>query len=190
MALALAEVIERAVIGDARAQEALVAHLEPSVRAAVRRLLGADLRRVLDSDDIVQSTFAAALGDIGDLSFRGEAALRAWILTIARHQVQMAGRHHRAQRRDVRRGCHLPTALPVAASATGPLDRAMRDDDADAVHQAVDRLDAPDREIVELRSFQALPFDEIAERLGLAGESSARQRFRRALARLAAEMDR
>ena len=185
----LEDVIERAVGGDERAQEALVAHLEPAVRASVRYLLGADLRRLLDTDDVVQSTFAVALADIGQLSFRGEAALRAWILTIARHQVQMAGRFHHAQRRDVRRGQHLPTALQIAATATGPLEHATRHDDADAVHQAVERLDASDREIIELRSFQAVPFADIAERLGLAGESSARQRFQRALARLAAEMD-
>jgi RNA polymerase sigma-70 factor (ECF subfamily) len=186
----IAAVIERAIGGDEEAREELLRHFEPSVRAAVRRHIGEELRQVVDTDDVVQSTFVAAIADIGELSFRGEAAFRGWLLTIARHRVQMAGRHHRAQRRDVRRRQRLATALPVEAAATGPLEKAERHDEADRVRRAVERLAANDREIIELRSFQGRPFDEIASELGLAGESSARRRFQRALERLAIEMDR
>lgn len=181
--------IRRAIAGEAAARSALVRRFEPLVRAAVHRQLGQDLRHVVDTDDLVQSTLAIAVADIGELSFRGEAAFRAWLLEVTRNRVQMAGRHHRAQRRDVRRQRHLPTALPFPAGQTGPLERAERHEDAERIRDAVERLQPADREIVRLRSFEGRGFEDIARLLGLAGESSARQRFQRALARLALEMD-
>jgi RNA polymerase sigma factor (sigma-70 family) len=183
------EVLRRAAKGDATAADEFVRRFEEPVRTAIHVRLGPELRARIDTDDLFQSTMSVALSGLDKLDYRGERALLGWLLTIAERKVRMAARHHRADKRDVRRGVRIRTTYPIPGSLTGPLERTARGEEAERIRAAVGQLKKADREAIELRTFEGLSFPEMARRLRLSGEHAARQRFERALARLAKVLD-
>lgn len=185
----LPELLQRAVGGDSAAADEFVRRYGAPVRAVIHLRVGPELRQRVDTDDLFQSTMNVALNSLQGLSYRGENALVGWLRAIAERRVKMAVRHHRAERRDVRRGVRLETGKSLPGAVTGPPDRAARQEEAERIREAVRGLKPMDREAIELRSFEGLTFREMADRLGLSGVHAARQRFERALKRLGRELD-
>jgi RNA polymerase sigma-70 factor (ECF subfamily) len=181
---AMRELVCRAATGDRSAADTLVREVEAPVRAAIRRRLGADLRRRVDTDDVFQSTMVAALARLDGIEFRGEKELVGWLAQVAEHQVVDAARRERRERRDVAREDRLGTHASIPAGDTSPTGRVVRDETALGVRAAVALLPAEDRRLVELRSYEGRTFDEIAKILGLPDRHLARRRFRAALDRM------
>lgn len=122
-------------------------------------------------------------------SFRGEASVKSWIFSIARHAVA----------RQFRRGAaepapedHEPLDAIGAAAGWGhddPETAAMRSEARETVHRALAALSADDRRLLTLRELEGLTGAQAAGVLGLslAAEKSrlhrARLRFMAALRR-------
>jgi len=177
----LSDLLRRVADGDRGAANELAVRYEAPVRDAIHRRLGASLRVRVDTDDIFQSTILAAVQELPHFEFVNEKAFLAWLTTIAEWRVRKAARHHRAGKRDLRQERPLGVEHDVAGSGTTPTQGAVRREIAAGIRQAVTRLAPPDRQIVELHSFEGLGFREVAERLGLPDKDVARYRFRRAL---------
>jgi RNA polymerase sigma-70 factor (ECF subfamily) len=180
----LQNLVRRAATGDRAAADEFVRAVEEPVRAAIRRRLGDDLRRRIDTDDVFQATMVSALGRLDGLDFRGERELVGWLARIAEHQIVDAARRERRGRRDVAREERLGTHAPIPSGATSPTARAVRGEAAASVRAAVARLPEDDRRIVEMRSFEGRSFEEIARALGLEDRHVARRRFQAALHRM------
>jgi len=73
--------VRRAVMGDRGAFAAIVERHGPALHRYARRLLHDDGA----TEDCVQETFLAAWRALP--RFRGDAALRTWLFTLARHQA-------------------------------------------------------------------------------------------------------
>jgi RNA polymerase sigma-70 factor (ECF subfamily) len=181
--------IRRAAGGDRAAADALVTRYEPSIRAELHRRLGPALRVREDTDDLLQATLVAAMRDLGALEWRGEAAFRAWLATVAERQVRMAGRFHRRERRDARREEASPATGGPPDARTSPSAGAARGEASSSLRAAVARLPEEERRAVELHTFQGLGFPDVAERMGLADRDAARYVFRKALKRLGDLLD-
>ena len=180
----LADLLGRAADGDEDAAGELVRHYERPVRKTIHFRLGPELRARVDTDDIFQSTIATAIHDLPNVSFRGEKAFVGWLRTIAERRVQMAVRHHRAQKRDVRKDLPLDAAERVAGKLTSPTKGAVRAELTIGVQQAIARLPEEERRVVELHSYEGLSFQEVAERLGLRNKNQAYRIFENALNRM------
>lgn len=135
-------------------------------------------RRHLRSDElaeeIVQQTFFRLHGARKD--FRRGSKLRPWVMTIAMNLVREHWR--RTKRRKM-------TSLEVETQAAPEQDlmpMELRERSA-LLHQALDKLPASQREVVELHWFQERPYAEVAQIVGTS-EGAVRVRAHRAYATL------
>jgi RNA polymerase sigma-70 factor (ECF subfamily) len=143
----LRPLLDAACEGDDRAVAELVRLTQPSIWR-----LCESLGSPAEPADLVQETFERALRSMH--GFRGEAPVRAWLLSIARHVCADAVRRAQRQRRLVDRISRF-----VAVDAAVPAaDRSLDD--------LVDRLEGSRREAFVLTQQLGLSYEEAAEVLG------------------------
>ena len=154
------------------------------------RIFGAIFRMVRDREtaaDLAQETFLKAFTKLA--SFQGGSAFGTWLYSIALNQV----------RSEMRRRSAAKNRPPLSLDALRPGDEGQDYDPAgdgpDAVEQlatrehcelllgAVQQLDADYREVIVLREFQDLSYDDIADTLDVP-VGTVRSRLHRARADL------
>ena len=134
--------------------------------------LGSDFTRE-DAEEICQETFLSVIKSLD--SFHGESQFQTWLFRIAANKA----RDYRERRHAAKRGGgqstisinaenpETNTVLDLPSTAPGPDLTLMRAEQVGLVQEALDQLDQPCREIVELRYFGDLSYDEISRSLKL-----------------------
>lgn len=155
------------------------------------RIYGAVLRMVRDPEtarDLAQETFVRAYVKLG--SFQGGAAFGTWLYAIAVNQVRGEARKRAALKRG---DAHSLDALRESGAAD-PADPAERAEErastreqCERLRAELDRLDPEHREVVVLREFEDLSYEEIAEIVGVP-VGTVRSRLFRARAELRERM--
>lgn len=185
--------------GAARADGAAEGRLWARYREPLRRLvalhLDRGLERRVDASDVVQEVLLRASARLPEYLRDPVVPFHVWLRRIAHdHLVDEHRRHRVAARRSLDRERPLgapafadrssldlaaqlrdPTATPAAAALRRELQRRF--------HDALDRLDPPDREILVLRHFEQFSNGEAARVLGLS-DAAAGMRHLRALRKL------
>ncbi len=166
-----AELLTRCRRGDAAAWDELFdQHYAPALRFIYQ--LGHDFTPE-DAEEICQDAFLSVIRNLG--SFHGESRFQTWLFRIAGnkardyHERQMAAKRGGGQKpvslqaEDPETGLTLdpPTAAPAPDLAL------LNSEQQGLVHQALRRLGEPCREIIELRYFGDLAYEEISRSLGL-----------------------
>jgi RNA polymerase sigma factor (sigma-70 family) len=147
-----------------------------------RALLRFFARQVYDPQlalDLTAEAFAQAFR--GRKRFRGasQGEETAWLQTIARRQLARYYRRGRVERAALQRlGIELPSASPVELERVEEL--AGLETARAAVREGLSTLSSDQREALQLRIVEELPYPEVAERLGVS-EQTARARVSRAL---------
>ena len=179
--------IERLRRGDRAALDPLFARHALYLRRVVAIRLDSRLRRRMDVSDVVQQTQIDALERIDDyLAEADRLPFRWWLRRATLERVHRLERDHmKAARRDVRREVPLPdrSSLLLAGRFTTPSELASKRELATRVRRALARLELPDREVLLMRTFENLPYNEIGYVLGIE-PAAARKRHGRALLRL------
>jgi len=103
--------VAAAVGGDVSALEQLLFAYRPRLLAYSQRMLPAELRRLVEPEDVLQDTCFEAARRIRTFTVEGEDCLYRWLLTIMRHQILQLLR----ARRTLRRGGGLTRGDSVAA---------------------------------------------------------------------------
>lgn len=180
----LLDALQAAGDGDREAMDRIARAYGAWVEERVRHRLGAQLRRRVETMDVVQSSLALALRDLQghDLDFEGEGPFRAWLLRLTERKIAMAARHHGAAKRDVDRQVGIEGAADAPRSQTSPSQAVARSERADRIRDALAGLPELDRQIITMRVLEGLAFGEIATRLSQPSQASVRQRYVRALA--------
>jgi RNA polymerase sigma-70 factor (ECF subfamily) len=126
-----------------------------------------------ETEEICQETFVSVVRNLG--SFQAKSSFQTWLLRIASNKAM----DHRAKTTAAKRGGNAPH---VSLHGTNGSDELVIDPPSprpapDAalllaenfarVRQSLDRLDAPCREIIELRYYGDLGYEEIASELQL-----------------------
>lgn len=165
------ELIARCLRGDADAWDRVFAeHYSATARFIFQ--LSPDISPD-DAEEICQDVFLAVIRNLK--TFKGGCQLRTWLFRIAANKA----RDHREKVRAAKRGGGVaplsldaedPTtglALDPPSSAAGP-DRALdAREQGQLLHEALEHLGEPCREIVELRYFGDLSYEEISATLQL-----------------------
>lgn len=174
-----ADLVARAAAGDHDAFGVLVTRHQ----ASVFRLARAVTHSREAAEDVLQQAFLAAWQALP--RFRGEASLRTWLLTIARHA---AVRRQVAAAREPIDDTPLEALGPQAGwGHDGPEDLAIRSEAHATLARALSALPAEDRTVLTLRELEGLSGEDTAALLGLT-LPAMKSRLHRARLRLAAEI--
>jgi RNA polymerase sigma-70 factor (ECF subfamily) len=141
------DLIRRAKAGDSKALHELTDLHAPHLFRVAYRLTG----RVADSEDLVQETLMAAIGSLR--RFDGRSKFSTWLIGILVRQAALARRKKRRP--------EIAAGQEVTAGAAEKSDRKMD------VAAALAELSDEHREVVVLREYEAMTYDEIAEALGV-----------------------
>jgi RNA polymerase sigma-70 factor, ECF subfamily len=151
----------------ARGEDAAFAELYDACADRLHRYAAVRLRCREAASDVVQTVFMRAVKS--RQRFRNVESPAAYLFQIARNEVARAGaKQHRREQPLVEE--------PYADNDNSPDGGA----DADAAISALARLEATDRELVELKLYAELTFREIAQLTGQPPATVA-TRYRRAL---------
>ncbi|HJZ79802.1 MAG TPA: RNA polymerase sigma factor, partial [Pyrinomonadaceae bacterium] len=154
------QMVERALSGDPEAFGEIVRRWERRIFALSFGMLG----REEDARDATQETFLAAFRNLR--GFRGEAKVSSWLHRIAVNQC--ITRQRRAKVRsetaleDEAEKNGAVFALPIDAS---PARNAEAIERSHAVRRAVGTLPTDLRQVVVMKEFEELTFQEIADAL-------------------------
>ena len=185
----------RAEKGDAAALAEFFSVHRPRLWRMVDFWLDPRLRTRLDPDDILQESYLNAAQRLPHLAANRAMSFLVWIRAVVRQTFLDAYRRHfGARQRDARRdiqlgggGAPLATsttlALQLMGSLTSPSQAAMRAELHGRLQEAIERMDALDREVLALRHFEELTNAETAEVLGIQPKAAS-MRYIRALGRL------
>ncbi|MEA2002970.1 MAG: sigma-70 family RNA polymerase sigma factor [Actinomycetota bacterium] len=155
---------------DERFRRVFDAHGDPIRRYCHRRL------EPEDAADATAEVFTVAWRRL-DVVPEGDAA-RLWLFGVARNVVA------KAQRTTRRRDRLLAKAMSIAQDyQESPELQVVRRAEDEAIIKALDRLNADDREILLLRTWEELDRQDTAASLGIS-LAAADKRFSRALRRL------
>jgi len=166
-----AELLERCRRGQAEAWDEL---FDLHYAAAGRFIfqLGSDFTAE-DAEEICQEVFLSVIRNIG--SFHGESQFQTWLFRIAANKA----RDFRERRNAAKRGSgQAPISLQAEdpesgltldppAELPGPDELIMTAEKMALVREALDGLGEPCREIVELRYFGDLSYEELSRTLKL-----------------------
>lgn len=193
------ELLRQAGSGDPPAVDALLNRHRAALRRAIELRMDPVLARRLDASDVVQTALTDAARRLAEYLRDPRMPFHMWLRQLAQDRLIDAHRRHRvAARRSLDR--EQPLAAPAALDHSTielaaqlcdpeltPAAAAVRAELAARLREAVDSLDAADREVVLLRHFEQLSNQDIAEALGLS-EAAASMRYLRAIRRLRARL--
>ena len=178
------QLISRARSGDQDALERLFArHLKPLQRWASGRL-PKWARDLADTDDLVQETLLQTFKRIEDFEPRRVGALQAYLRQAILNRL----------RDELRRKARRPDVTDLDGvedvTARSPLEQAIGRRAVEDYEEALGRLKPEEREAIMGRIEIGYTYDELADALGKPSAEAARKTARRALLRLAEEMNR
>jgi RNA polymerase sigma-70 factor (ECF subfamily) len=165
-----ADLIRRWRQGEAAAFEALVRRWEQPVARFLARLVG----HTDEVRDLCQEVFLRVY--LAAPRYREEGAFSTWVYRIALNVARDAGRRRRRQPQPLR--LHEPPSDAPGAEA-----HCRRRELAEAVTRAVRELPPALREVLVLRHYEEMGFEEMGRLLRVPA-STLKSRFAAALARL------
>ena len=169
--------------GDADAREALARDcVAIAWRVAVRLTGDPDAAR-----DLAQEAGLRCLRALD--RFKADRPLAPWVAQIVRNLVRDAARRRRVRRVEPLHRTTDGVILEPADPEPDPEVRASRHQLQRIVWKCLAELDEPQREIIVLRDFEGLSYDEVAHVLGIA-RGTVMSRLHRARRRLADEVRR
>lgn len=189
------ELLNLARSGDKAALERLLAEQRECLRRMVQVRLDARIQARLDPSDILQEAYLEVANRVNDIPSTEKMPFAVWMRLIVSEKIVDAHRQHlgvqaRDPRREISLGGHsfeTATSQCIAAYLVGseisPSGAAMHAETIERVQQALDRMDALDREVICLRNIEQLNRQETAAVLNLS-EPAAAKRYLRALKKL------
>jgi RNA polymerase sigma-70 factor, ECF subfamily len=166
-----AKIIAECRAGNTAAWDSLFDKYYATVARFVFQLSGDSSHE--NTEEICQETFLSVVRNLS--SFQGRSSFQTWLLRIAANKAMDYREKARAAKRggnavhisiDERRSDDEPSIDPPSGNP-GPDALLQIAETARLVRQSLDRLGEPCREIIELRYFGELSYDEIAAELRL-----------------------
>ena len=175
--------------GDPKGLDAVIKCHLPWIHAQVRRRLGPMLRGKAETCDFVQDALVEFLRYGPRFTISDGALFRALLLKIMENTLRHKHKWFTARRRDIARENPLPSDTilyldPPHGSVKTPSQSAVGREEEAWIRLGVELLDSEYREVLILRKWENLSFDEIGTRLGISA-NAAKMKHRRAVSRLA-----
>ena len=178
------QLVQLAVSEDPNAFGEIVRRWERKIFALCFGMLG----REDEASDAAQETFIAAYRSIKN--FRGEAKVSSWLHRIAVNQCLTTKRRKRSRAEDfIDEGDGLEDEFFVASPLSSPGRTAEKTERTKLVRQAVRALPADLHQVIVMKEFEEMTFQEISETLELP-LSTVKSRLYTALKQLRMRLER
>ena len=187
--------LQRAGAGDKESWGALLTRHEERLCRMVALRLDQRLQGRIDVGDVIQEVYLEASSHLAEYLKQPAMPFFLWLRGITGNKLLELHRHHLGtQMRDAGREVALyrgtlpettsgALAAQLLGHATRPSEAAMRAEVKVRLQEALNSMDAVDREVLALRHFEQLSNREAAQVLGIQ-EKAAGKRYLRALKRL------
>jgi RNA polymerase sigma-70 factor (ECF subfamily) len=182
--------LEQLAAGDNQACARLMERHRSRLHDFVDDHLDPHLRTRLDASDVVQEAQMEATRRLPDFLQRRPMPFQVWLRKTAYERLLMLRRRHiEAARRTIRREVQFPdrSSLVLAQNLVDPSGspsaQLNREELAQRMRQALNRLSQTDREALLMRHYENMSYEEMGCILGIE-PASARKRAGRALVRL------
>jgi RNA polymerase sigma-70 factor (ECF subfamily) len=189
------DLLRRAGQGEPDSLQELFTRYRPRLRRMVKLRLDPRVQGRVDPSDVIQEAYLEICRKLADYLRDPQMPFFLWLRLLTGQKLALAHRQHLGvQARDAGREVSLYRgALPEASSAalaaqllgklTSPSQAALKAELKLRVQEALNSMDAIDREVLTLRHFEHLSNSESALVLGIS-EPAACNRYVRALERL------
>ena len=178
------DLLQRARAGDRQALDLLFARYVPLLRRWASGRLPQWARDMADTHDLVQETLLQTFRKIETFEYRGEGALQAYLRQVLVNRI----------REELRKTARRPDGTDLDDEhmdpSPSPLESAIGQQALENYERALERLRPEERELIIARVEMGLSFEELAAAMGKPTADAARKAARRAVIRLAEEMDR
>ena len=192
--------IRKAQEGDRQAFERLFERYYPRVSKIVRARSGPELRRHLETEDILQNSMVEAIRSFEDYRIRGDAGFIHWLAGIVQNRILAARRDAGREKRD-RRGeaalDHIMRCLSTgslsfepAETEALPIDKVADREHEEIVTECLHDLKESHREVVLLRCYAGASWEEAANLIGCSSPDAARVLYYRATGELKKAVER
>ena len=172
----------RAREGDTSARDELCARYLPRLKRWAHGRVPAQMRAVLDTQDIVQDALMRSVRRIDAFSPAHDGAFCAYVCEAIKNRLRDAARGA------ARRPPGMPIPFDHPAPDPSPLEQAVGSETLARYEAALARLRDGERELVVARVELGLDYQEIADLTHKPSASAARMAVGRALLRLGLEM--
>jgi RNA polymerase sigma-70 factor (ECF subfamily) len=171
------ELVASSLAGDRSAFDQLVLRWDRKIQGAIYRLMGSEE----EARDLCQEAFLKAYRGLG--AFKGEARFSSWLYQIALNLCRDRMRRRRGRTLVSLDALEADGQAPVLREEANALDLVEARDLQQRVRAAVLALADDQREVIVLKEYEGLTFQEIAEVLDLP-VSTVKTRLYRGLDRL------
>jgi RNA polymerase sigma-70 factor (ECF subfamily) len=189
------ELIRQASAGNPQSQQELFTRYASRLKRMVKLRLDPRVQGRVDPSDVLQEAYLETCRKLADYLREPKMPFFLWLRLLTGQKLALAHRQHLGvQARDAGREISLyREAMPGASSAalaarllgrlTSPSQAVAKAELKVRIQEALNSMDAIDREVLTLRHFEQLSNSETALVLGIK-ESAASNRYLRALERL------
>jgi RNA polymerase sigma-70 factor, ECF subfamily len=177
------ELVASCLAGERSAFDLLVLRWDRKIQGAIYRLIGSED----DARDLCQEAFLKAYRGLG--AFKGEARFSSWLYQIALNLCRDRMRRRKGRTLVSLDALEADGQAPVLRDDTTALDLAMSKDVERHVKAAVMALADDQREVIVLKEYEGLTFQEIADVLDLP-VSTVKTRLYRGLDKLKERLSR
>lgn len=194
------ELVAQAQKGNRTAMSRLFSVYGDRVFRIVRMRMGGELRKRMESTDLVQEVLLSALQDLDHFEYRDDGDLLRWLAKITERRISDNLRKMHAKKRDVRRelqyyessqkhSSDIGTPAGEIMRTTTPSIIAVRNEDLDRLEQAMTGLKSEYKRVIVLIKIDGLSLSEASQHLGRKPDA-VRMLLSRAMSELASEFER
>lgn len=184
-----AELVTAGRAGDPEAVNCLISRFRSYLLLIANRDLDVSIRSKIGASDVVQQTMLAAYEHFPQFRGNCEEELIAWLKQILRNDLCSTHRHfQQTQQRDARREQPLDDSSRISPPLFDPQytpgTNALINEQEQLVERAMQELPENYRQVVRLRNWEELSFEQIGGAIQISPEA-ARKLWSRAITRLA-----
>lgn len=163
----MSQLVIAAKEGDVGAHNEICRQVQSRLDQMANHHLDAKLRRKLNPSDIVQATLTRMVQGFDDFRGSSSAEFYGWLNTILKNEVNSTRRNFQRQRRDIRRETEPASGIVGNQRANDEMpDQQLRTQEKMArFREVIDRLSPDQAQVIQLRSIQELPFEEVAQQM-------------------------
>jgi len=190
---ATSDIVRRAQEGDASAAAQLYAKYADDILRFVRARLSERLRTRVESGDVTQEAYLAAMRSLPAFSYQGPGSFLRWLRTLAENQIRMLNRYYfQTQKRAATREQPLRVAdgsgsgiwCDLEADQTDAVQELQARERSDLVQRLIGALPEDYAAVIRLTALKGITITEAAKQLDRTPDA-ARKLLVRALARCA-----